>query len=955
MTKVLAVIFVLAITLILNLPIGAAGQAGVGPGAELAGNVTDISGAVMLAVDVRIFDASDDEESDPMIETTTDTEGNFAVPLPVGEYRVEVSAPNFTSFDENVVVMLGMEPLEITLAIEILEQEVTITTEVERLIADTTMSLTSSTLSGDELLDLPTNEEDLAMYLLLLAGADTTGDLEDDILSNFIIDGFDDGRLPTADQIAQIIIDPNSLSADGSGPRIEIITRPGTGRWRRSVSFGFADESLDALTPGEVSKPLRQTRDLDFRISGPIIPGFLEMDFSGSTQVRERAANSLRAVTPTGNIFSGVVRPQRQREFGIEADMDLGSNHSLGVEYEYRSSRAENSGVGGFTLPERGSDERGSDWSVDIRHRTFSENMTNDLQFQVSHDYEREVPVSTGFAFNVADAFRSGGGTNRSNDEVTVYQVEDRLRLERGDWNFQIGGEAEYRKSESLSEGNYNGTFEFASLHDYCYAFDFDGVNCLPTQQIVDQAEADGIAPVYLDGRGRSVEITGVPTTFTQTSGNGRLDINRTRFEGFVQADRGFGERASLRMGVNYDVTNQSVDYLRINPTINFQFRITEDTLISFGSQVSFRDFRSYEQLIRNDGSTFQKQLSISSPSLEDPFLGGLITVDKRRTSFYVLDPDYQAPYTISPQINLNQDLPGDVRITVSYSTSYGIHQQRTRNINAPFPGTPLPDEILDLPRDERQEIVDRMRPMYPIVGNVRQIESTGRSVSRNFRIRFQPRRDRELLGMRFSGSVDYRYRWSDNDNDFNNPYIRLWGPNQRQHEVQSQFRVRMPEEPGIGNGILSALARATYAGTNFNFNFRANTGSLYSIRDGRDLNGDQSTRDRPEGFTRNSEVGPGRWNLDMTFTKEFYVGTAVDERVGNNAFPQRGGGRGGGRRGRGPRAGEGRVRFQARVSNVFNHSQPRGYSGVLSSPFFGQPTGFQGGRTITLSMNLDF
>ena len=93
-----------------------------------------------------------------------------------------------------------------------------------------------------------------------------------------------------------------------------------------------------------------------------------------------------------------------------------------------------------------------------------------------------------------------------------------------------------------------------------------------------------------------------------------------------------------------------------------------------------------------------------------------------------------------------------------------------------------------------------------------------------------------------------------------------------------------------------------------------------------------------------------------MTFTKEFYVGTAVDDGAANNAFPQRGGGgRGGDRRGRGPRAGEGRVRFQARVSNLFNHSQPRAYSGVLSSPFFGQPTGFQGGRTVTLSMNLDF
>ena len=31
------------------------------------------------------------------------------------------------------------------------------------------------------------------------------------------------------------------------------------------------------------------------------------------------------------------------------------------------------------------------------------------------------------------------------------------------------------------------------------------------------------------------------------------------------------------------------------------------------------------------------------------------------------------------------------------------------------------------------------------------------------------------------------------------------------------------------------------------------------------------------------------------------------------------------------------------------------GYSGVLSSPLFGQPTGFMRGRTVRLSMHVDF
>jgi len=920
--------------------------------ATLSGTVEDISGAVMQAVGVRVYESDDSDTV--LAEGVTDAEGRFSIPLVPGEYRVEVAAPGFTTYDQVVDVGPDAGPLAVRLDLDIVAQEVTVTSTLDRLIADTAVSLTSSTLSGDELLDLPTSEEELALYLMLLAGSDTTGDLEQDILSNFTIDGFDDGRLPTADQISQIIIDPNSMSADGSGPRIEIITRPGSGRWRRSVRFNFADESLNALTPGETVKLPRQTRDLDMRMSGPVIPGFLEMDFNVSTRTQERAGRSLLAVTPFNSLFEGVVVPEREKEVGIEGDMDLGGNHSLGVEFEYSTSREENNGVGGFTLPERGSDDRSNDWSLDMRERTFSESMTNDFRFRVSHQFDRTVPVSEGFAYDVADAFNAGGGTNRGTDEETVFQFEDRLRLERGEWNFQFGGEVQYRKSLSLSEDDYNGTFDFSSLHDYCVATGFEGTNCTPTRQLVEAAAADGVTPFYLDARGDPVEITGVPITFSQTSGNGQLEVNRVGYQTFVQGDRQFGERTALRFGLNWEASNQSVDYLRINPTLNFQFRLFEGTLISTGAQVRFQDFRDYETLLRNDGQTYQRTISISSPSFPDPFLGGTVEVDDRQTSLYVLDPDYQAPYSISPQINLNQDLPKGVRLTFSYSMDFGIHQRRVRNINAPYPGTPLSDEILDLPREERQDVIDRMRPFFPIVGNIRQIETTGHSRGQDYRVRVQPRRDLDLFGMRLSGSLDYRYSRDFNDSDYNNPYIREWGPSGRSHRVGSQFRIRMPEEPGFANGWLAALARATYSGTNFNFNFNAQTGGLYSIQSGRDLNGDQSTRDRPAGYSRNTEVGPGRWNLDMTFTKEFYVGSAAGANNPNALVPPQGGG-GGRRGGRGPQQGETRIRFQARVNNLFNHSQPRSYSGVLSSPFFGQPTGFEGGRTVSLSMNLDF
>jgi hypothetical protein len=819
------------------------------------------------------------------------------------------------------------------------------------------MSLTSVRMSGDDLLALPDNEEDLATYLMLLAGADITGDLEDDILSNFIIDGFDDGRLPSPDQIAHIIVDPNSMSADGGGPRIEIITRPGTGRWRRSVNFGFADESLNARTPGEVRKEPRQTRDWRVEVGGPIIPNRMEVELEVRTRSDERAGNSLRAIAPAGDRFEGVVRPEDEHEIGLETEIELGTGHSIDLGFDYGSGTTLNDGVGGFTLPERGSTERSTSWRFAASERSFGSDFTTGIQFQVRRNESTRTPDSTGFAVDVADAFRNGGGTSRGSSRSTSAALDNRLNLERGDWNFQWRTELEYSTDFGVDENNYNGTFDFASLHDYCYATAFAGVNCAPTRAIVESALAQGAVPAYADAAGRLVEITALPTTFTQASGTAELTFDEFGYDTSFQADRRFGQRASLRLGVQWAGTNHSLSHLKLSPTVNSQFRLSEGTVVSAGVQVRYQDFRDTERLLRNDGSSRRREITVSNPTFPDPFQGGEVAVDEETSSLWLLDPAYEAPYSISPQLSVTQQVPGRLRLNVSYGLNYGRRQRRTRNVNAPFPGTPLPDEILDLPFDERQAAIDQMRPFYPVVGNITQIESTGRSSSRNLRVRVQPRGSFGIVGLQVSGNVSYSHRTGFDDNDFNNPYAPEWGPSQREHQVQTQFRIRTPDTVSWSSPFLRALGHATLLGSNFNFNLRANSGRLYSITTGTDLNGDQSTRDRPPGLPRNTEIGPGQWDLDMTMSKDIRIGGAGVEGGGGGGFG--GGGRGG--RGRGGfdggfgRSTGNRARLQVRVNNLLNRSQARAYSGVLTSPLFGQPTGFTGGRTITLSMDLDF
>lgn len=602
--------------------------------------------------------------------------------------------------------------------------------------------------------------------------------------------------------------------------------------------------------------------------------------------------------------------------------------------------------------PKRASDGEGTEWGVQITERMLGQEMTNSLRLELGRESSKLVPVNEGYAVNVADAFEDGGGTNRSNDDAFTVGLENDLRWERGPWSLEWSTEFSYDRQRNIDEENFNGTYAFASLHDYCLATDFVGVNCEETQQIVEDAIAQGVPPTYLDAAGRETPILGLPVTFRQAYGNADLTFRELAFETYIQGDRKIGERASLRLGLQYQGTNHSLDYLRFEPTVNLQYQLSEDTLVSSGFQLNFQDFRDYEKLLRNDGSTYQTELAISQPSFPDPFEGGDVAIGEETRARWMLSPDYQSPYFLEPQVSMTQQVAGTTRVTLSYRGSFGYRERRIPNINAPFPGTPLPAEILELPLDERREVVNRLRPFYPQVGNITQVETTGRSVGHRIRAQVQPRGTFEMFGMGLSGNVTYTYRREYDDDYYNNPYAPEWGRARKRHDLWSQFRLSMPEEVRFDNPLLSALARATYEGMNFNFRFRGQTGDLYSISSGRDLNGDQATGDRPVGVARNTEVGPGAWHLDMTLTKDFRLGPALGG--GGGEDEDRGRGRGGRRGGGGGFDGR-RIRFQARVQNLFNHAQPRAYGNVLTSPLFGEPTGYEGGRTITLSLSVDF
>ena len=129
-----------------------------------------------------------------------------------------------------------------------------------------------------------------------------------------------------------------------------------------------------------------------------------------------------------------------------------------------------------------------------------------------------------------------------------------------------------------------------------------------------------------------------------------------------------------------------------------------------------------------------------------------------------------------------------------------------------------------------------------------------------------------------------------------------------------------------------------------------------YNISTGLDNNRDTVFNDRPVGAGRNSARGKGRleigtrlsWGKD--FGPEQKQGGAVQMRmvrmgVGEASAPSLPGGSNK----------QFHLEFYAQVFNLLNHTNLQNFSGVQTSPFFGQATSAQGPRRMEVGVRLNF
>lgn len=924
--------------------------------AELHGQVVDSAGAFIVGAKVRIID-----EGGQKFEAKTDARGQFRFPsIAAGTYKLTATAEGFAAFEEPRFKLDGSrsEPLIITMNIVVQEQVVVSSEDQSKVSTEPDKNLSAIVLNEEDLKAMPDDPDDLLQMLKDLAGPTASGDD-----ASVYVDGFRErDRIPPKESIRQVRINSNPFSAEYSEPgsaRIEILTRPGLDIFHTSFNFAFNDESLNARDPFAALRAPLQVRRYSATFTGPIVKKrasfFMDFERRETDNNDTVSATILDPATFDFVPFSAtVLTPARLTSYTIRTNTEINKNHHLGVSYRINDRNSKNAGVGGFSLPEHGASNGNTEHQVRISETaTMSNRLVNELRLQLTRQSIGSRANQPAVSIVVLDAFTGGGNPQVLSSHTENHaDLTDIVSVIYKKHSFRIGGQAEAESLRDTSESNFLGTFTFSSLEQYR-----DVLRRVPGAR---------------------------PSQFSVNRGDPFSGFSLWELSWFAQDDWRVKPNLTLSLGLRHEFQTHLGDKANFAPRAGFAWSPKPKSNTVFRGGFGFFYNRLGDNQIlsvqRLDG-LHQEQVIIPFPAFPNPFQSGGAIV--RPPTIREFAQHLNTPYSIMTTISVERSFRGGFLGSLGYTFNRGEHLFRSRNLNAPFPGTIVrPDPSLG-----------------PILG----LESTSNSKRHELRLGLQRR-----LSKRFSLFSNYtlsRTR-SDADGAFSLPANSFdtsneWG--RASFDARHQLFI----------GGLVNLPWKIQASPLFNYR----SGRPFNITTGRDNNLDSSFTDRPSLVApgtpgsittrlgtfnpnpqpgdfiipRNFGDGPSTTTASLRLSRSFGFGearaAAFPQFGGRGPGGEGGGGRGPGGGGRGGAGGGGGGRggfgggglggggfggggaagqggegggfggnshrynftISLQASNLFNKVNFGNYSGTLTSPFFGSANSAQAPRRLEL------
>ena len=798
----------------------------------LNGTVTDAQNASIPAATVVLRGPGGNRQA------KTGQEGRYEFKLTQpGAYTLTVNYPGFAKFEAANIQVNANMVFDVPLVVAMEKQAVDVQdTDQTKVSVDPSQNGSALVLKGADLDMLSDDPDQLADDLSALAGpsAGPNG-------GQIFIDGFSGGSLPPKSSIREIRVNQNPYSAEfdrlGFG-RIEILTRPGTDRFRGQMMFQASDAILNSRNPILNTKPDFQSKFVTASLGGP-----LSKKSSFNLDFERRAIDENAVVIATvldSNLLpqpfqQGIVTPQTRLHITQRVDYALSANNTLVGRYSYSENSSENQGVGTFNLASRAYNSGTADHTVQLTETSIlGTHAVNETRFQYDHDRTHQDASGTSPAINVLSAFTGGSPTvGLAYDTLKHIEISNMTTYNRGAHVLKFGLRARHYSVEDNSPSNYNGTFSFSG--GVAPVLDANSQIVAGQTTLIDSIEQYR-RTLYFQKLGFSAaqvrSYGGGATQFSLAAGNPLAAVNQFDVGIFALDDWRMKPNFTLSYGLRYEAQTNSGDHRDISPRLSFAWGIggtgkkAAKTVLRAGVGV-FYDRLSQSLTLnstRNNGIN-QKQYIVQQPDFFPslPSLASLAS-NLRSTSVTEISNSMVSPYIAQGNIGIDRQLPKNITVALNYIYSSSAHSLRTRNINAP---------ILAL---------GGLQPYGSGSGNIFLYESSGRARQNQFLMNVNARVNRRV---QMFGFFMVQNAHSNTDGLGSSPSYAYdetteWG--------RSSFAPRIR---GFMGGSVTAWKKISLAP-----HIMTASGTPFNITTGRDTNGDTYFNERPALATNPSAPG---------------------------------------------------------------------------------------------------
>lgn len=414
---------------------------------------------------------------------------------------------------------------------------------------------------------------------------------------------------------------------------------------------------------------------------------------------------------------------------------------------------------------------------------------------------------------------------------------------------------------------------------------------------------------------------TGRAASYTRRVGDPAVSYGQLTAAAYVQDDWRVARSLLVSAGVRFGRENLAGGW-NVSPRLSAAWSPFRNGALTFrGSYGGFYDWIAgdvYKQTRLVDGSRL-REVSLVAPSYPDP---GALTASVP-SNRYLWSDALVLPHARRVSVGVDRALTPDSRLSVTYNYTAGTSLLRPRNLNAAVGGV-RPDPAFAAVAELVSDAASRQHAL-----------NIGWSLTRLNWHRLFAYANYTLGSSRTNTAGAFTLLPGADD------LAGEWGP--AGGDVHHRLSAFVSAQPTANLGVSLTLT--------------ARSGSPYTVTTGRDDNGDGVFSDRPAGTPRNSARGAGSVEVSGRVSYGWNFGPPRQASAGGAQVVAIRSDAGGLPSGFGGGTSDRRYRIECYLAgqNLLNRTNYLSYSGVLTSPVFGQPTAAGSPRRMQMGVRFAF